>query len=257
MQLRGIRHPTRLVPVVFLLAILCGTVLLALPVAREGAGSAPLITALFTATSTVAVTGLITVDTGTYWSPFGQVIILVLFQIGGFGIMTAATLLGLVAGRGFRLSNRLLTQTERNRLETGDAVGVLKLVFAITLIVELAVAAALSLRFRFGYSQSWAEAAWNGGFHAVSAFNNAGFSIFSDSLMGFQSDAVVLVPIMLAVVITALGFPVMQEVRMRALEPRAWSLHTKITVSGTIILLIIGFVAILRQNGVIQPRSAR
>ncbi|WP_443018282.1 TrkH family potassium uptake protein [Sphingomonas sp. AX6] len=241
----GIRHPTRLVPIVFLVAILVGTLILALPVARAGPGAAPLITALFTATSAVAVTGLVTVDTATYWSPFGQVVILALFQIGGFGIMTAATLLGLVAGRGLRLSNRLLTQTERSRLETGDTVGVLKLVFAVTLIVEAVVAAILTLRLRFGYDQSWGEALWSGVFHAVSAFNNAGFSIYSDSLMGYQADALILMPVMIAVIITALGFPVMQELRMRARSPRTWSLHSKITVLGTIVLLLVGFIAIL------------
>ncbi|VXC55492.1 Potassium uptake protein, integral membrane component, KtrB [Sphingomonas sp. AX6] len=245
MQLSGIRHPTRLVPIVFLVAILVGTLILALPVARAGPGAAPLITALFTATSAVAVTGLVTVDTATYWSPFGQVVILALFQIGGFGIMTAATLLGLVAGRGLRLSNRLLTQTERSRLETGDTVGVLKLVFAVTLIVEAVVAAILTLRLRFGYDQSWGEALWSGVFHAVSAFNNAGFSIYSDSLMGYQADALILMPVMIAVIITALGFPVMQELRMRARSPRTWSLHSKITVLGTIVLLLVGFIAIL------------
>lgn len=225
MNLNGVRHPTRFVPFVFLIAILIGTLILALPFARSGPGSAPFITALFTATSAVAVTGLVTVDTATYWSPFGQVVILALFQIGGFGIMTAATLLGLAAGRGFRLSNRLLTQAERNRLETGDTIGVLKLVFAITLIVEASVAAWLTLRLRLAYDQSWGDAAWSGVFHAVSAFNNAGFSIYSDSLMGYQGDGFVLIPVMTAVVVAALSFPVMQELRMRARSPRSWSLH--------------------------------
>lgn len=245
MNLNGVRHPTRFVPIVFLIAILIGTLILALPFARSGPGAAPFITALFTATSAVAVTGLVTVDTATYWSPFGQVVILALFQIGGFGIMTAATLLGLAAGRGFRLSNRLLTQAERSRLETGDTIGVLKLVFAITLIVEASVAIWLTLRLRLAYDQSWGDAAWSGVFHAVSAFNNAGFSIYSDSLMGYQGDGFILIPVMTAVIVAALGFPVMQELRMRARSPRTWSLHTKITLLGTIILLLGGFVAIL------------
>ena len=145
MQLNGLRLPTRFVPLVFLAAIFLGTLLLALPIARADPGAAPLITALFTATSAVAVTGLVTVDTAIYWSPFGLVVILLLFQIGGFGIMTAATLLGIVAGRGLRLSNRLLTQTERGRLETGDTISVLKMVFGVTLVVELVVALLLTL----------------------------------------------------------------------------------------------------------------
>ena len=96
-----------------------------------------------------------------------------------------------------------------------------------------------------GYQQPLGEALWSGVFHSVSAFNNAGFSIYSNSLMGFQTDALVLVPVMVAIIIGALGFPVMQELRMRGRTPRTWSLHTKITVLGTIILLVAGFIGIL------------
>lgn len=101
-------NPVRFVPLLFLAAIGIGTVLLLLPIARAGPGAAPPITALFTATSAVSVTGLITVDTATYWTPFGQAVILLLFQIGGFGIMTAAVVLGLVAERDIRLRDRIL-----------------------------------------------------------------------------------------------------------------------------------------------------
>src|SRR5687768_15543949 len=91
---QGIRHPARLVPIAFLIVIAVGTMLLMLPMARAGPGGAPFLTALFHATSAVCVTGLIIVDTPTYWSPFGHVVILLLFQVGGFGIMSGATLLG-------------------------------------------------------------------------------------------------------------------------------------------------------------------
>lgn len=177
-------------------------------------------TALFTSTSAVAVTGLIVVDTATFWSPFGQVVILLLFQIGGFGIMTAATLFGLMAGRGFGLRERMATQVERSRLQANDAGGVLKLVLKITIAVELIVAAILTARLNLFYDYEIGEAAWHGVFHAVSAFNNAGFSSYSDSVMGFQSDPVILVPIMLAVILTALGFPVMQDLRHQRLIGR-------------------------------------
>lgn len=257
--LRGLRHPTRFVPIVFLVAIAVGTVLLMLPFARSDGQSAPLITALFTATSAVSVTGLVTVDTGSYWSPFGQVAILVLFQIGGFGFMTAATLFGLMAGRSFRLSSRLLTQAERSRLVTNDALSVLKLVFKVTISVELAVAAVLMLRLHFGHDVGWGAALWSGVFHAVSAFNNAGFSIHADSLVGYRSDSLMLLPVMIAVIITALGFPVMQEVRVRGLRWQGWTLHTKLTVLGSAILLAVGFVAILLAEwsnpGTLGPMS--
>lgn len=242
------RDPVRLIPLLFATAILLGTLLLSLPFATSDGTRAPFITALFTSTSAVAVTGLIVVDTPTYWSMFGQITILALFQIGGFGIMTAATLFGLMAGRGFGLRDRMATQVERSRLETGDAASVLKLVFGITVTVEALIALILAARFAISHDVPWPEAAWHGVFHAVSAFNNAGFSTYSDSVIGYQSDPVVLGPIMVAVILTALGFPVMQDLRANRLRWRQWSLHTKITVFGTMVLLAFGFVAILAME---------
>ncbi|MGQ3101482.1 MAG: TrkH family potassium uptake protein [Sphingopyxis solisilvae] len=246
--MRLLRNPIRLVPTLFLIAIAIGTVLLSLPVATADGTGASFLTALFTATSAVAVTGLVVVDTGSYWSPFGQIAILLMFQIGGLGIMTAATLFGLIAGRGFGLQDRIATQVERGRLETRDALSVLKLVFAITIMVEAAIAIVLAIRMAVHYDMNWVAAAWHGLFHAVSAFNNAGFSTFSDSVMGYQSDPVILVPIMLAVILTALGFPVMQDLREHRFGWRRWSLHSKVTVAGTAALLAIGFTAILAME---------
>lgn len=243
-----LRNPIRLVPILFLLAIAIGTLLLSLPVATADGTRAPFLTALFTATSAVAVTGLVVVDTGSYWSPFGQVAILLMFQIGGLGIMTAATLFGLIAGRGFGLQDRIATQVERGRLETRDALSVLKLVFAITIIVEAVIATILAIRMMTRYDMVLTAAGWHGLFHAVSAFNNAGFSTFSDSLMGYQSDPVILVPVMLAVILTALGFPVMQDLREHRFVWRRWSLHSKVTVAGTVALLALGFAAILAME---------
>ena len=111
-----------------------------------------------------------------------------LFQIGGFGIMAAATLLGLMLGRGFSLSDRLRTQVERSYFNLFDARSVLRLILLVTILVESALVIALTLRFHFYYEQPWPTAAWHGAFHAVSAFNNAGFSTFSDSLIGFARD---------------------------------------------------------------------
>ncbi len=246
--MRAFRDPVQLIPLLFLAAIVAGTILLWLPIATDDGSQTAFLTALFTSTSAVAVTGLITVDTATYWSPFGKGVILLLFQVGGFGIMTAATLFGLMAGRGFGLRERMATQVERSRLDVGDARSVLKLVLIITLSVEAIVAAILTTRLMVSYEYQFGEALWHGTFHAVSAFNNAGFSSYSDSVMGFQSDPVVLLPIMFAVILTALGFPVMQDLRAHKLRWRRWTLHTKITVSGTIILLIGGFAAILAME---------
>ena len=243
--MKALRDPIRLIPALFAAAIAFGTVLLTLPVSSADGTAAPLMTAFFTATSAVAVTGLIVVDTPTYWSGFGQFAILLMFQVGGFGIMTAATLFGMLAGRGVGLRDRMATQVERNRLDGGDAASVLKLVFAITVTVELTVGAILAIRLWSGYDMAPGAAAWHGLFHAVSAFNNAGFSTFSDSVMGFQSDVAFLGPIMFAIVLTALGFPVMQDIRAHRLHWARWSLHSKVTVGGSVALLLFGFLAIL------------
>ncbi len=240
-----LKNPVRLIPILFLGAIALGTALLLLPISRATGEGAPFMTALFTSTSAVAVTGLIVEDTPTYWSSFGQGVILFLFQIGGLGIMTAATVLGLIAGRTFGLRERIATQVERSRLEIGDAKSVLKLVLSITLVVEGIVAAILAVRLFLYYDYDWTQALWHGVFQSVSAFNNAGFSTYSDSLMGFQNDAVILGPIMIAVIITALGFPVMQELRARPFEFRQWTLHSKITVTGTVVLLLAGWLGVL------------
>lgn len=242
------RDPIRLIPVLFLGLILAGTFLLSLPLATTEGVGATLLVAFFTATSAVSVTGLIVVDTPVYWSAFGQATIMVLFQIGGFGIMTAATLFGLMVGRGFGLRDRMATQIERSRLDTGDALSVLKLVFAITVVIEAIVAVTLAIRFLSAYDMSLTQAVWHGLFHSISAFNNAGFSSFSDSVIGFQTDPMILGPIMLSVIVTALGFPVMQDVRRHRLQWRRWSLHTKITVTGTLCLLFLGFVSILAME---------
>lgn len=244
----SLRDPIRLIPILFLGLILLGTTLLSLPFATADGVRAPLLTAFFTSTSAVSVTGLIVEDTPVYWSLFGQGVILALFQIGGFGIMTAATLFGLMAGRGFGLRQRIATQVERSALETGDARSVLRLIFAMTIVVEATVAAILTFRFVSAHEMAFAPAMWHGLFHSVSAFNNAGFSSFSDSVMGFQADPLILGPIMLAVVLAALGFPVIQDIRKHLLQWRKWTLHSKITVSGTAALLLFGFVSTLAME---------
>lgn len=239
-------HPTRLVPLAFLVAIAIGTVLLMLPLSREGEDFAPFLTALFTATSAVCVTGLVVVDTPTYWSPFGQAVILALFQIGGFGIMAAATLLGVLVGRGIRLKDRMRTLVERGAIDMSNAKDVLGLILLVTVVAESLLAVALALRLHYAYQYEWAEAAWHGLFQAVSAFNNAGFSTYSDSLMGFHSDWLILVPIGLTIIISSLGFPVLHEIRNHLKNGRQpWTLHTKITVGGTVILLVLGLATIL------------
>lgn len=220
----------------FLLAVLIGSALLMLPVSRAGEGSTPFVTAVFTATSAVCVTGLVTVDTATYWSQTGQVVILALIQIGGFGIMTLASLIALFLSRRMGLRTRLTAAAETRSLGPGDVRRVLKGVFLITVVVEGTVAVLLTLRFREVYDDTWGTAIWHGVFHAVSSFNNAGFALFSDNLMGFLTDGFILMPISIAVVIGGLGFPVLVEL-MRNRRPRTWSLHTRLTLAMTGVLL--------------------
>ncbi len=241
----AIRHPVRLVPLGFLAAILAGTALLMLPVAREGPGSAPFLTALFTATSAVSVTGLAVVDTAAYWTGFGRGVILALIQFGGFGIMSSAALLGLVVARRLGLAARLAAQAETGVLAMGDVKTVLRLVLATTLAAQAIVTAALTLRLALGHGMAWPDAAWHGLFHAVSAFNNAGFSTWSDSLVGFARDPFVLAPVSLAVVVGGLGVPVLLDLWRAPRRPGRWTLHTKLTLLGGAVLLPGGALAVL------------
>lgn len=238
-------HPARVVALVFLAAILAGTAILMLPISHAEGIVTPWVTAFFTAVSAVCVTGLVVVDTGTYWSTFGQLVILLLFQLGGFGIMTVATLLGLMVNRGFRLRTKMVAQFESRSLGLGDIASVAKLVLVVTFALELLVTLWLTLRLHLTYDLSWTDAAWSGLFHAVSAFNNAGFSIHSDSLMRYASDASILLPVMAAIIIGGIGFPVLYDLRSRFNDSRHWSLHTKLTLAGTAILLLGGFFTLL------------
>ncbi|MBT0961517.1 TrkH family potassium uptake protein [Denitromonas iodatirespirans] len=246
--MKTLLHPTRAVALAFLFAIVTGTVLLLLPLSHATAGEVPWLTAFFTAVSAVCVTGLVVVDTGTYWSTFGQTVIMVLFQIGGFGMMTAATLLGLMVNRSLRLRTKLITQVETHALGLGDVSSVARLVLVTTFASECLIATLLTLRLHVSHGLPWGEAAWSGLFHAVSAFNNAGFSIYPDSLMRYAGDALILLPVMVAIIVGGIGFPVLHDLRTKWHDPRHWSLHTKLTLSATAILLVGGAATLLAME---------
>jgi trk system potassium uptake protein len=239
--------PVRIVTLAFLAAIAVGTLALMLPVMTVDGEGAPFLTALFIATSAICVTGLSTVDTPNFWSTGGMVTILILIKLGGLGIMTVATLLGLLAGRGMSLSTRAITHAERGRMQGDDARAVLKLVIKISFALEALVALFLWPRFALGYDMGWGEAAWTAVFHSVSAFNNAGFSTFSDSLIGFAHDGFILIPIMAAIIVGGIGFPVLHEMKGRwsRPSPRPWTLHSKLTLATTAGLLLGGFALML------------
>lgn len=224
----------------FFTAVVVGTMLLMLPVARQGPGGATWLDALFTATSSVCVTGLITVDTPTYWTPFGQVVILGLIQIGGFGVMSFSALLGIVLARRLGLRAKLQVAKETKSTGVGHVGRVLIGVLKIGLLTEAITALLLALRFFFGYGYGPGRAVWEGIFHAVSAFNNAGFALYTDNLMGFVGDPWICLPIAAAVITGGLGFPVLFELRRHYRRPAHWSMHTKIVLSGSATLLVAG-----------------
>jgi potassium uptake TrkH family protein len=245
--MRGaLRHPARIVPLAFLGAVAVGTVLMMLPASRAGSGpGAPFVTALFTATSSVCVTGLAVVDTPTYWSGFGQVMITVLCQIGGFGIMAMATLLALLVSQRLGLRSRLMAQAEDASLQLGDVRRVLGRIALTMLAFEGSIAIIVGGRFWLGYDYPFGKAVWYGVFHGVQAFNNAGFALFSDSFMGFVTDPWICVPLTLGVIAGSIGFPVLFELAREYRTPDRWSTHTRLTVFGSIVLLVFGLVTFL------------
>jgi trk system potassium uptake protein len=234
------RHPAQVVVFGFGTAVLVGTLLLLLPVSRAGEGGAPPLVALFTSTSAVCVTGLVVVDTPSYWSGFGEAVILGLIQVGGFGIMTLASLLGLLVSRRMGLRTRLQAATETKAIGLGDVRSVVVGVVKVSLLFEAVTAVLLSGRFLVAYDEPVGRALYLGVFHSVSAFNNAGFALWSDSLVRFAADPWICLPIAVAVIFGGLGFPVLFELRRHLVRPRGWSLHTKLTLSVTGGLLVLG-----------------
>ncbi len=242
---RGFRHPGQVIAGAFAVAVVVGTGLLSLPIATVGPGRADLLTALFHATSAVCVTGLVTVDTGTYWSGFGQAVILACIQAGGLGIMTLATLFALLLSRRLGLRARLIAQAETKAISAADVRRVIGRVVVFSLGSEAVVAAVLAVRFATGYHQPLPSAAYHGVFHAISAFNNAGFGLNADNLMQYVADPWISLTICAAVIVGGLGFPVVFELAREWRHPKSWSVLTRITVVVTVALLVLGTVVFL------------
>lgn len=244
-RLRRPPAPAAVLVAGFGLLIVAGTLLLALPLASvSGTWTAP-IDALFTATSAVCVTGLVVVDTGTYWSPFGQVVILGLIQLGGFGFMTSSTfLLVVLTRRRTTLRDRVLVQESLGVRHLGESTSLLKQVAIFTLVVEATGAIILVLHQLVAGGPA-ADDLWWGVFHAVSAFNNAGFDINGDfrSLVPYQRDWLVLPVIGVLIVLGGIGYAVIAD----AVGQRRWSrmaLETKVVITTTVALLVAGAVTI-------------
>ena len=234
-------HPGQFVVSGFAAAVAVGTLLLLIPAASTRPGSSGLVDALFTATSAVCVTGLIIVDTPVYWTGFGQVVILCLIQVGGFGIMALATLLSVLLSRRIGVRMRVNMAAETKSLGLGDVRRVLLGVAQTSLLFEAVGSVILAARFAAS-DEPFGRALWLGVFHAVSAFNNAGFALFSDNLVGFSTDPIISLTICVLVIAGGLGIPVLIELRREWRTPRRWSLHTKLVTSMTGVLLLMGTV---------------
>lgn len=234
--------PTQILAFGFAALILTGAVLLALPVASRSGQSVGFLNALFTATSAVCVTGLVVVDTYNQYSLFGQLVILILIQMGGLGIMTMATLIFLILGKKITLRERLVMQEALNQGTLSGLVKLTRYIIATTIIFEGAGALLLSLRFTriYGFSKG----IYFGIFHAVSAFNNAGFDLIGNfkSLTPFVEDPLVNIVVMSLIIFGGLGFSVLYDI-FTTRSFHKLSLHSKVVLSTTAALLALGFIS--------------
>lgn len=219
--------------------IALGAILLILPVSSSSGHFTPPLDALFTATSAVCVTGLVVVDTGTYWSTFGQGVLLALFQIGGLGFITGATLLLLAIGGKFGLKERLVISESMGLDRLGGVLGVVAKVAIFSLTVE-GIGAAI-FYFRWLAAGDTETSLWTAVFHAVSAFNNCGMDIFGNfkSLSAYQGDAIILLSTAFLVILGGISYVVVADLfRNRGFIKL--SLDSKIVLVATLSLLILG-----------------
>ena len=236
-------YPARLAISTFALIIGVITALLMLPFASASDTSAPFVDVLFTAVSAVCVTGLTTVDTATYWSPFGQAVIALGIVVGGLGVMTLASILGFAVSRHLGLTQRMLATQETKTGAMGQISTLLKAVIATSLSMQFLLAAAFLPRF-LSMGLDPGRAAWDALFMAISVFNNAGFVILPGGLSPHVTDWWMLVPIILGTTVGAIGFPVIMDVSTHLRTPRRWRLHTKLTLSTYLILAFVGALAL-------------
>ncbi|CAN5293592.1 potassium transporter TrkG [soil metagenome] len=250
----GRLRPVQTVFLGFLLVALVGAGLLMLPIATSGSGSANPIEALFTSVSALCVTGLVVVDTPSYWTGFGHGVILALIQIGGLGVMTLASVIGLAVIRRLSLRSRLTAAAETKSIGLNEVRGMVLGIVKVSFSVEAVVAVILALQFSLAYGKPFGEAVWLGVFHSVSSFNNAGFALFSDSMMSFVADPIMCLPMAAAIILGGLGFPVILQLRQHVSTPRLWTMNTRLVLWGTVLLLVLGtvFITLLEWD---NPRT--
>ncbi len=196
----------------------------------------PFIDALFTATSAVCVTGLVVVDTGSVFSIFGQIVILILIQIGGLGFMTFATFFAILLGKKINLKERMLLQEAYNQSSLEGIVRLARYVFVAAFLIE--GTAVIILTSRWAADMSFGKALYYAIFHTVSAFNNAGFDLFGNSLVSFQNDIITNLTVMALIVLGGIGFAVISDVYSK--RGKRLSLHSWIVIRTTGILIVTG-----------------
>ena len=250
-------HPSQIISIAFTGIILLGTALLALPIASKSGQSTPLFDALFTATSATTVTGLATIDTETHWSLFGHVVIALLIQVGGFGIVGFASLVAILLDGRVSLRTRL-NATSETGAKAPDVKSLLLNILKIMAFFQVILFVILTWRFATEYGYEMNKAMAHGVFHAISAFNNAGFALYSDSMIRFARDGWILVPILATVFLASIGFPTIVEMRDRLVlklagilkitpsysMPKQWSLNSRIILWASLALVVIGTLAI-------------
>ena len=243
-------HPSKIILISFAFIILVGTTFLTLPLASAHGESIGIIDAAFTSTSAVCVTGLIVLDTGKDFSIFGQIVILILMQVGGLGIMTFSTALIMLFGKQLSLHGQSLIQGVLGEVTKDSVFKILKAIIITTLIFEFIGGMVLYLKFHshpFFAEMSNLQIFGHSIFHSVSAFCNAGFCLYSNSFMRFQGSWIVNLVITFLIIIGGIGFTVMLDVYENIVKRksiRLLTLHSKIVIVTTIILIILGSVLV-------------
>ncbi|MBP1048373.1 Trk family potassium uptake protein [Enterococcus sp. BWM-S5] len=223
----------------FLLIIFVGGSLLSLPFFSKNGEATPFIDALFTATSAVCVTGLTTLNTAMHWNPAGQLLIMILIEIGGLGFMSLPVVLYFVMRKKITLSTRMLL---REALNLDDMSGAFRLMmYIVKLALVIQGIGAILLSFQFVPEFGWKKGIFFGIFHSISSFCNAGFDLLGDSLVPYQSNPYVLIVIGLLIISGGLGFIVWQDILFYK-ERKKFSLHSKLALTTTFVLLLGGFI---------------
>ena len=234
---------TQIISLGFLLVILTGTLLLCLPVSARHHIATPFFDALFTATSATCVTGLVVLDTYTHWSLFGQIVIIVLIQIGGIGFMTMITMFSIFLKRRISIHERRLLMQSAGTMRISGMVRLIKRIIVCTFVME--TLGAVLLFTRFITKMPLGEAIFNSIFHSISAFCNAGFDIMGkygkySSFTTFRDDVLVNVTLMMLIVIGGLGFIVWDDIIRHKFNFKKYELHSKIVLTTTFWLILGG-----------------